>query len=81
MNLSARLEALNKDYGTEILIDAATVAQLPDVPLREIGHIAVRGFSEPVAVFTPLEKTGEVLQKKLEAPGITFGTVTDQRAT
>lgn len=66
VNLSARLEALNKEYGTQILIDAATVAQLPDVPLREIGRIEVRGFSEPVAVFTPLEETSEVLQRRLE---------------
>lgn len=80
VNLSARLEALNKDYGTEILIDAATVAQLPNVPLREIGHIAVRGFSEPVAVFTPLEDTSGVLRKKLEASGSTPGTVTSQQA-
>lgn len=80
VNLSARLEALNKDYGTQILVDAATVAQLPDLPLREIGRIAVRGFSEPVAVFTPLEETSEVLQKRLEAPGLTLGVVTGQRA-
>lgn len=79
VNLSARLEALNKEYGTQILIDAATVAQLPDVPLHEIGRIAVRGFSEPVAVFTPLEETSEVLRKRLEASGPTLGAVINQQ--
>ena len=79
VNLSARLEALNKEYGTQILIDAATVAQLPDVPLHEIGRIAVRGFSEPVAVFTPVEETSDILRRRLEASGLTLGTVIDQQ--
>ena len=58
VNLSARLEALNKDHGTQILIDAATVERLHGVPVHEIGRIAVRGFSEPTAVFTPIAETG-----------------------
>jgi class 3 adenylate cyclase len=62
VNLSARLEALNKEHGTQLLIDAATVEHLPGVPLQEIGHIAVRGFSEPVAVFTPIAGTSTELQ-------------------
>ncbi len=64
VNLSARLEALNKEHGTVLLIDAATVAQLPDIPLREIGQIAVRGFSEPAAVFTTSEETSAQLRQK-----------------
>lgn len=62
VNLSARLEALNKEYDTRILIDAATVEHLPDVPLHEIGRITVRGFSEPTAVFTPTDETRSVLR-------------------
>ena len=52
VNLSARLEALNKEHGTRILLDKATVERLADFPTREIGLVEVRGFSEPVAVFT-----------------------------
>ena len=55
VNLSARLEALNKEYGTRLLIDAATVERLGDVSVREIGTITVRGFSEPTAVFTTVD--------------------------
>lgn len=69
VNLSARLEALNKENGTQILIDAATVQRLPDVPVREIGRIDVRGFSESVAVFTPLAETGEALRLATGRPG------------
>ncbi len=57
VNLSARLEALNKEHGTGILIDAATVARLDGVPLHEIGRVQVRGLTEPVAVFTPIVET------------------------
>ena len=57
VNLSARLEALNKEQGTTILLDAATAERLDGVPLREIGSVAVRGFAEEVAVFTVTEET------------------------
>jgi class 3 adenylate cyclase len=52
VNLSARLEALNKEHGTRILMDSTTVERLTDFPAREIGLVDVRGFSEPVAIFT-----------------------------
>ncbi|MDX1575075.1 MAG: adenylate/guanylate cyclase domain-containing protein [Kiloniellales bacterium] len=58
VNLAARLEALNKEYGTQVLIDAATVAHLDDFPVQEIGRVPVRGFSEPAAVFAPAPETG-----------------------
>jgi len=64
VNLSARLEALNKEHGTRILIDAATVARLGDIPLQEIGRVTVRGFSEPAAIFTPVAETGSQLRHK-----------------
>lgn len=52
VNLSARLEALNKEHSTRILLDSTTVEQLRDLPTRKIGHVDVRGFSQPVAIFT-----------------------------
>ncbi len=62
VNLSARLESLNKNHGTRLLMDAATVKFIPDVPVYEIGHIDVPGFSEPEAVFAPMPETAEHLQ-------------------
>lgn len=61
VNLSARLESLNKDHGTRLLMDAATVECLPDVPVHKIGHIEVRGFSQPAAVFAPAAETATQL--------------------
>ena len=62
VNLSARLETLNKEHGTQILMDTATVERLRGVPVHEIGRITVRGFSEPAAVFTPTDETRTELQ-------------------
>lgn len=60
VNLAARLEALNKDYGTRIIVSAHTRdAAGPDrFPFRAIGSVQVRGRSTPtplyaVAVETP----------------------------
>ena len=61
-NLSARLETMNKEFGTQIMVDGATVSHLPDVTFREIGRVEVRGVSEPAAVFTVSDKTAGQLR-------------------
>ncbi len=53
VNLASRLEALNKEHGTDILVAASTVEQLDRESFEAVGEIAVRGFSLPVAVFRP----------------------------
>ena len=52
VNLAARLEALNKEHGTGLLVSQTTAALLPDDALRRIGETEVRGLSEPVGVYT-----------------------------
>jgi adenylate cyclase len=54
-NLAARLEGVNKYFGTDALISGETQAQLPaDWPVREIARVAVVGRAEPVTVLEPL---------------------------
>ena len=57
VNLAARLEAANKVLGTDILVDAATVAACPGQRFRRAGQMALRGFAGPVATFTPWEES------------------------
>jgi len=52
VNLAARLEALNKEHGTALLVSESTARALGDHPLVAVGRIDIRGLSEPVAVFT-----------------------------
>jgi adenylate cyclase len=52
VNLGARLESLNKDYATRIIISDATRAALKgQYHLRPLGEVVVKGKSQPVAVF------------------------------
>ena len=52
VNLAARLEQLNKDYGTLVLVSGSTVSLLTDkYPLASIGEVAIRGKHEPVELF------------------------------
>ena len=52
VNLAARLEALNKELGTSILVSRATTTRVKGFDLRPIGEVAVRGQSERVTVYT-----------------------------
>ena len=52
VNLAARLEALNKEYGTSLLLSETTARAVRHENLTPMGEIRVRGFSEPVAVFS-----------------------------
>jgi len=52
VNLGARLESLNKEYGTRIIISEATRAALPGRYLfRPLGDVVVKGKTKPVAIF------------------------------
>jgi adenylate cyclase len=57
VNLGARLESLNKEYGTRIIISAATRDRLTrPFALRPLGDVVVKGRSAAVAIFAIDEK-------------------------
>ncbi|HEY0285324.1 MAG TPA: adenylate/guanylate cyclase domain-containing protein [Vicinamibacterales bacterium] len=52
VNLGARLESLNKEYGTRIIISEATRDALPGrYHVRPLGDVVVKGKTRPVAIF------------------------------
>jgi len=54
VNLAARLEGVNKAYGTGILLSENTAAALNDaLPLRPVDRVRVKGKNVPVQVYTP----------------------------
>jgi len=54
VNLAARLEALNKEHGTRILVSQSTRDACAErFAFTALGTVAVRGRSEQIAVFTP----------------------------
>lgn len=57
VNLGARLEALTKEYGTRIIISAATRDRLTGpVDVTPLGDVIVKGRAAPVTVFAVSEK-------------------------
>jgi adenylate cyclase len=52
VNLGSRLESLNKEYGTRIIISEATRDSLPPkYALKPLGAVVVKGKTQPVAIF------------------------------
>lgn len=53
VNLAARLEELNKHHGTSILVSESTRANCNGTfTFNPLGNVAVRGRSEPIAIFS-----------------------------
>jgi adenylate cyclase len=65
VNLGSRLESLNKQYGTRIIISEATRSRLTNsYDLRPLGTVTVKGKSQAVAIYevrvpAPLPTTEE----------------------
>jgi adenylate cyclase len=63
VNLGSRLESLNKQYGTRIIISDATRQQLTGAyEFRPLGGVVVKGKSKPVDIY-------EVMSRAPEASG------------
>jgi class 3 adenylate cyclase len=54
INTTARLESINKQFGTRICIGGDTVARCPSVEFRPIGELVLVGKSEVVAAHEPI---------------------------
>lgn len=55
VNLAARLEGVNKQFGTYTMISQETRKQIGDAyPVRELARVEVVGRKEPVVVYEPM---------------------------
>jgi adenylate cyclase len=61
VNLSSRLEGLNKDYGTHIIVSESTYEEAKDsgFVFRELDLIRVKGKLQPVTICELISRTGE----------------------
>src|SRR5699024_9770822 len=63
VNLGSRLEGLTRFYGLHLLVSESTALQCPDILLRAIDRIQVKGKTEPVDVFEPVCLLSEASQE------------------
>ena len=54
VNAAARLESLNKQFGTLLAISRETVERTQGIDFRPMGSVVVKGKSEPIDIFTAL---------------------------
>ncbi len=67
VNLSARLEGVNKSYGTTNIMSEFTWKYVKDEYIfRELDYIRVKGKHLPIRVFTLVGRKGEVSPEQLE---------------
>lgn len=52
VNLAARLEAMNKEFGTRLLVSENTKALTDQFDLRKLGETSVRGQSNTINIYT-----------------------------
>ena len=67
VNLASRLEGVNKEFGTEIIISEATCAPAKEkLDVRELALIKVKGKKVPVRIFELIGIKGEAAADRLE---------------
>ena len=67
VNTTARLEGINKLFGTSICVSGTTANKCPNVNFRPIGELILKGKSEPIRVLTPEREQAELSQLYIEA--------------
>ncbi len=66
VNLASRLEGVNKEFGTDILISDSTYAGAREiVEVRELAYIKVKGKTQAVRIFEVLGEKGRVDAERL----------------
>jgi adenylate cyclase len=68
VNLGSRLESLNKQYGTHIIISEATLRKLKgSYHIRPLGQVKVKGKTKDVSIFEVCRTREELLQREAQA--------------
>ncbi len=70
VNTAARLEGLNKEFGTHICVSGSTKEQCEGIDFRPIGSVVLKGKAQSVEVWEPLHPgamTPEQLERYREA--------------
>jgi adenylate cyclase len=67
VNTAARLESVNKHLGTRICVSEEILRDCPEVVVRPVGRLVLKGKTKALAVFEPVIEDGTVARAPLEA--------------
>jgi len=66
VNLASRLENPGREYGVPIIVGEKTRSMAPDVVFHELDRVVVMGKGEPVSIYEPIGKQGDVKKARLD---------------
>lgn len=76
VNLASRLEGVNKEFGTDIIISEATyLAARERLEVRELALIKVKGRRMPVRIFELMGLKGEIAAERIQAARVFEGAL------
>jgi adenylate cyclase len=55
VNVAARLESFNRHLGTDLCVSEVIREASPDVPMRPVGDVQLKGKEQPIRLFEPCE--------------------------
>ncbi|UCH48031.1 MAG: CHASE2 domain-containing protein [Betaproteobacteria bacterium] len=67
VNLASRLESLTKHYGVPMIVGERTRSLAPELVYRELDKVVVKGSDQPVTIYEPMGRQGEVDAAQLDA--------------
>jgi adenylate cyclase len=60
VNLASRLEGITKEYGADIIVGESVYRSTPQFHYVELDRVRVKGKDEPVSIYEPIGRRGEV---------------------
>jgi adenylate cyclase len=66
VNLASRLEGITKEYGADIIVGESVCRAAPGFHYVEVDRVRVKGKDEPVSIYEPIGRKGEVPQSALD---------------
>ena len=79
VNTASRLESVNKHLGTRICVSGDIISECPDVPVRPVGRLVLKGKSKALEVFEPITEDSYP-RAPLDAYRAAYATLADNPA-
>jgi adenylate cyclase len=80
VNTASRLEAVNKHLGTRMCVSETILAACPAARVRPVGRLVLKGKTQPLGVFEPLDDELAKTRAPADAYATAFAALRDEKA-